>query len=353
VKILVLPGDGIGPEICAATVRVLEHVDQSFRLGLQLEQREIGLATLRSEGTTAPQAVLDEAAAADGVLLGPISHADYPPPAEGGVNISAALRIGLDLYANIRPSRSRAGLDSMGRAPVDLVVVRENTEGFYSDRNMFAGSGEFMPTADVALAVRKITVAGSRRIAEAAFELAARRRGRVTAVHKANVLRISDGLFLGEVRKVADRHADIAYDEQLVDSMAALLVRNPASFDVVLATNMFGDILSDLAAEVAGSLGLAGSINRGVTHCVAQAQHGSAPELTGKDVANPCALISSAAMLLDWYAHQGDGRERYASAAAAVQTAIDATLADTDGRTQDLGGGLGTRAFTAALCQRL
>jgi 3-isopropylmalate dehydrogenase len=241
----------------------------------------------------------------------------------------------------------------MGRAPVDLVVVRENTEGFYSDRNMFAGSGEFMPTADVALAVRKITVAGSRRIAEAAFELAARRRGRVTAVHKANVLRISDGLFLGEVRKVAERHADIAYDEQLVDSMAALLVRNPASFDVVLATNMFGDILSDLAAEVAGSLGLAGSINRGVTHCVAQAQHGSAPELTGKDVANPCALISSAAMLLDWYAHQGDGRERYASAAAAVQTAIDATLADTDGRTQDLGGGLGTRAFTAALCQRL
>lgn len=278
-KILVLPGDGIGPDICAATVQVLEQVDTRFGLGLRFETREIGFAALRNQKTTAPQAVLDESAQADGVLLGPISHAEYPAPADGGVNVSAALRIGLDLHANIRPSRSRAGLGLAARAPVDLVIVRENTEGFYADRNMFAGSGEFMPTADVALAVRKITRQGSRRIAEAAFELATRRRGRVTAVHKANVLRLSDGLFLGEARKVAEQYGDVACYEQLVASMAALLVRNPDSFDVILATNMFGDILSDLAAELSGSLGLGGSINRGVTHCVAQAQHGSARAL--------------------------------------------------------------------------
>ncbi len=352
-KLLVLPGDGIGPEICAAAVRVLERVAERYGLGLEIEHREIGFSALERYGTTAPADTLDACAAAEGVILGPISHADYPSVAEGGVNVSASLRVGLDLYANIRPSRTRPGVGARQLAPMDLVIVRENTEGFYADRNMHSGAGEFMPTADVALAIRKITAQSSRRIAQAAFEIALRRRQKVTAVHKANVLRISDGLFLSEVRKVARDFPSVTYEEQLVDSMAALLVRDPELFDVVVTTNMFGDILSDLSAELSGGLGLGGSINRGEAHCLAQAQHGSAPELAGKDSANPCALISSVAMLLDWYASRAAGREGYAAASVAIDTAIDALLSDSQTRTRDLGGSLGTRAFAEAVCRQL
>jgi 3-isopropylmalate dehydrogenase len=352
-NLIVLPGDGIGPEISASAVRVLRRLDESYGLGLQIETREIGLTTLRAQGTTLPQGVLDSCARADGVVLGPISHADYPAREQGGINVSAALRLELDLYANIRPCRVRPGLSYSGREPLDLVIVRENTEGFYADRNMYEGSGELMPTPDVALAIRKITASASRRIAEAAFALARRRRGRVTAVHKSNVLRVSEGLFLGQVREVAGANPGVQYEEQLVDSMAALLVRKGSRFDVVVTTNMFGDILSDLASELAGGLGLGASINRGDAHCVAQAQHGSAPDLAGKDRANPCALIASAAMLLHWFSQREEGRERFAAAAAAVDAAVDAQLADRNGRTFDLGGKLGADEFTVALCARL
>jgi 3-isopropylmalate dehydrogenase len=194
---------------------------------------------LAREGSTCPPAVVEAARAADGVVLGPVSHNDYPPRAEGGINVSGELRIQLDLYVNIRPSRSRAGLPHYGRTPMDLVIVRENTEGFYSDRNMHWGVGEFMPTPDLALSVRKITAQGSRRIARAAFELAMRRpRRRVTAVHKANVIKVSEALFLREVRAVAAEYPDVSYDEQLVDSMAALLVRDARRYDVIVTTNM-------------------------------------------------------------------------------------------------------------------
>jgi isocitrate/isopropylmalate dehydrogenase len=228
---------------------------------------------------------------------------------------------------------------------MDLVIVRENTEGFYADRNMFMGPGEFMPEPDMALAIRKITAKGSRRIAQSAFELARTRRRKVTAVHKANVLRVSDGLFLSEVRKVAAVFPDVTYDEQLMDSMAALLVRDAARFDVVVATNMYGDILSDEAAELSGSLGLAGSINAGERHCMAQAQHGSAPDIAGQDLANPTSLMLSAAMLLDWLGAR-HGRANYVEAASAVDAAIDRLLAQAETRTKDVGGALGTRAFT-------
>lgn len=352
-RLLILPGDGIGPEISAATRQVLDSVDKRYSLGLAIEQRQIGLRALAAHGTTMPPEVLEAAKGADGVVLGPISHADYPPETEGGVNVSAALRVNLDLYANIRPSRSRPGISRLSLAPIDLVIVRENTEGFYADRNMFQGSGEFMPTADVALSVRKITASSSRRIARAAFEIARRRSRKVIAVHKANVLRVTDGLFLAEARKVAADFADVEYQEQLVDSMAALLVREPQRFDVIVTTNMFGDILSDLCAELAGSLGLGASINRGEGHCIAQAQHGSAPELTGKNAANPCALISSAAMLLDWYAKRAPGRERFAEAATAIDGAVDSVLANAATRTRDLGGTLGTRELTDALCSMI
>jgi isocitrate/isopropylmalate dehydrogenase len=254
------------------------------------------------------------------------------------------LRKRLDLYANIRPARSRAGIPPKCGTSIDLVIVRENTEGFYADRNMFLGSGEFMPTADVALSVRKITREGCMRIAQAAFELAMRRRKKVTAVHKANVLRVSETLFLDCVREVASRYPSVAREEIIVDAMAAYLIRDPARFDVVVTTNMFGDILSDQASEIAGGLGLAASINHGAEHGVAQAQHGSAPDIAGQDRANPTSLIGSSAMLLAWLGDRRKDNTLHA-AAAAIESALDRALASPDGRTGDLGGPLGTKAF--------
>jgi 3-isopropylmalate dehydrogenase len=202
-KIAVLPGDGIGPEIAAVAVSVLEAVNKKFSLGLRFESHEIGLASLKRSGSTFPGNVLAACRAADGIVIGPVSHLDYPPRAQGGANPSGDLRIALDLYANIRPGRSREGLQHWGRTPMDLVIVRENTEGFYADRNMHLGIGEFMPTPDLALSVRKITAQGSRRIARAAFELARTRRRKVTAVHKVKGLKGTEGLCLREGRDVA------------------------------------------------------------------------------------------------------------------------------------------------------
>jgi 3-isopropylmalate dehydrogenase len=349
-NLVVLPGDGIGPEITDATLRVLARVKQMLSLDLHFDVKRIGLESLRSDGTTITPAVLDACRRADGVILGPVSTADYPARDAGGINVSAELRIQLDLYANVRPSRTRRGLPHWGRTPMDLVIVRENTEGFYADRNMHRGVGEFMPTPDLALSMRKISAVASSRIARVAFELAAARKRHVTAVHKANVLGVSEGLFLREVRATAKGTPEIAYDEQLVDSMAALLVRDAERFDVVVTTNMFGDILSDEASELAGSLGLAASVNAGDRHCMAQAQHGSAPDIAGQNKANPTSLILSAAMLLDWL-----GRVRQqpalADAARIVESAVDMVLEQPATRTADLGGGLGTAAFAAELCK--
>jgi len=351
-RIVVIPGDGIGPEIVAATQRVLAAADRRFGLGLAFERQEAGFAALERAGSTFPRAVLERCRAADGVVLGPVSHARYPPRAEGGLNPSGELRIGLDIYANVRPSRTRAGIPHWSRTPMDLVIVRENTEGFYADRNMHAGPGEFMPTPDVALAVRKVTARGSRRVARVALALAAKRRRRLTIVHKRNVLRLSDAFFVAEVEAVAREFPGVAIDDQLVDSMAALLVRDPARFDVVVTTNMFGDILSDEAAELAGGLGLGASINAGDDHCMAQAQHGSAPDIAGRDVANPASLVLSAAMLLDWLATR-HGRPELDRAARAIEGATEALLADAATRTRDLGGTLGTAAFAQALAERI
>src|SRR3954463_3347552 len=302
----VMPGDGIGPEIMAATLQVLREVDRLVSLGLTFEEVPIGFPALKAHGSTLPDSSFEAGKRADGVILGPVSHNDYPPAAQGGLNPSGELRKRLDLFANIRPARSRGGFPPRCGVPVDLVIARENTEGFYADRSMFLGSGEFMPTPDLALSVRKITRAGSTRIAEAAFALARQRRNKVTAVHKANVLRVSDGLFLESVRAVAARFPAVDYEERIMDAMAALLVRDAGAFDVVVATNMFGDILSDLASEISGSLGLAASLNAGETHAMAQAQHGSAPDLAGQDRANPASLIGSAAMLLAWLGERRD-----------------------------------------------
>ena len=343
VKILVLPGDGIGPEITDATLAVLDRANAKFKLGLEWQLQDIGLTTLRTQGSTLPADVMAAAREAPGIILGPVSHLDYPERDQGGVNPSGELRVKLDLYANVRPAKSRLGVGLTGK-PVDLVIFRECTEGFYADRNMHAGMGEFMPTEDVALSIRKVTARQCRRIARVAFESAMKRRRKVTAVHKANVLRVSDGLFLREVRKVAKEFPLVELEERIVDAMAALLVRDPSRFDVIVTGNMFGDILSDEASELSGSLGMAGSIMAGDERCCAQAQHGSAPDIAGQDKANPTSLILSAVMLLEWLAarHQ---RPDLDQAARAIESAIDAALQDPATRTADLGGRLGTRAF--------
>jgi 3-isopropylmalate dehydrogenase len=351
VKILVLPGDGIGPEITAATLAVLDRANGLFKLGLEWQRDEVGLVPLGKEGTTLPPHIMDAARAADGVILGPLSTYEYPPHDKGGINASGAMRIELDLYANVRPARSRLGVGLTGK-PVDLVIYRENTEGFYADRNMHLGLGEFMPTEDMALAVRRVTAKCCNRIARRAFEAATERRKKVTAVHKANVFRISDGLFLREVRKVAQDFPGVQLEEVIVDAMAALILRDPMRFDVIVTENMYGDILSDEASELSGGLGLAGSINAGDDFCVAQAQHGSAPDIAGKDKANPTSLILSAAMLLDWIGAR-HGNAGLSAAARRIDAAVDAALGNPATRTADLGGTLGTQAFARAVAARL
>ncbi len=342
-RILVMAGDGIGEEITEATLEVLRAAGKRFGLGLEFEEAEIGLKALAKHGTTMPEGVLERARASDGIILGPISHLDYPAPEEGGVNISGVVRTKLDLYANVRPARTRPGLPAKG-GDFDLVIMREATEGFYPDRNMFAGRAEFMPDADTALSIRKISRRASERIARRAYELAMKRRRKVTLIHKANTFRLSDGLFLEACHAVAKEFPEVETDEVIVDAMAALLVRHPERYDVICATNFHADILSDLASELSGSLGLAGSVNAGDELCCAQAQHGSAPDIAGQDKANPSSLILSAAMLLDWVADKR-GLAAYGEAARAIDTAVDAALAKSETRTPDLGGALGCRAF--------
>jgi 3-isopropylmalate dehydrogenase len=353
-KFLVLPGDGIGPEIVAAAIQVLQAADRRFGLGIHLDHEEVGFTSLEKHGTTLREETLQKARGYDGIVLGTQSHADYPAPEKGGRNISAAFRVQLDLYANVRPARTREFLPSNMKPGkrMDLVIMREATEGFYPDRNMSRGWGEMMPSPDMALSVRKITRHCSERIARRAFELAMTRRRKVTAIHKANSFHMTDGLFLECARKVAAEFPQVAFEDLLVDASTAHLVRNPERFDVLVAENFYGDILSDLASELSGSLGLAGSVMAGDELCCAQAQHGSAPDIAGQDKANPVSMILSVAMLLEWLGDKR-GQAAFQQAGRAMHAAVEATLANPETRTADIGGHIGTRAFTAAVVAAL
>ncbi len=349
-KILLLPGDGIGPEIVATAERCLDALGQKYGLGIEFETRDVGLPALEKHGCTLPVGLIDHARTMDAIVLGPVDTAIYPPADRGGVNPSAAFRRTLNLYANIRPSRSRPGVPALRQ--MDLVIVRENTEGFYADRTMFAGTGEFMPTPDLALAVRKITRQNSDRVVRAACQIARTRRKRLTIVHKGNVLKLSDGLFREAALAAAADYPDVEVEEVLVDAMASLLVREPDAFDVIVTTNMFGDILSNQAAELSGGLGLGASINAGDGIAIAQASHGAAPDIAGTDAANPSAIIESCAMLFDWMG-QRNGENVLIEAGAALARSVDEALVAAETRTPDLGGTLGTRAFGDAVAKRI
>lgn len=349
-KFMVLPCDGIGPEIIDAAIQVFKTADERFNLGVEFDYEALGFESLRLYGTTFRDELLVKAKNYDGVILGTQSHADYPPPEKGGRNVSAGFRIGLDLYANVRPARTRPFLESNMKPgkTMDLVIMREATEGFYPDRNMTRGWGEVMPSPDMALSTRKITRHCSERIARKSFELAMTRRKKVTAIHKANSFHMTDGLFLESVRNVARNFPEVQLEELLVDAATAHLIRTPESFDVLVATNFYGDILSDMCGELTGSLGLAGSIMANDDLCCAQAQHGSAPTLAGKDIANPTSMILSVAMLAQWVGDR-QGNPAMRQAGDAMTAAVDVVLANPATRTRDLGGSIGCRAFAEAV----
>jgi 3-isopropylmalate dehydrogenase len=351
VRIVVMPGDDIGPEITQASLGVVRKADARFALGLAFENVEVGMASYRRNGDTLTAAALEAAATADGVILGPCGMSQYPPREKGGTNVPGTVRKRLDLFANLRPARWRRGVPN-SREGLDVLIVRENTEGFYADRNMHLGLAEFMPTPDVALSVRRITRRGSQRIARVAFDHAARRKKRVAVVGKRHVLQMGDGIFVGEAEKLAAANPQVELREVDVDAMAADLIMRPESYDVILTTNMFGDILSNEAVALSGGLGLAAALNVGERHAVANAGHGSAPDLAGRNIANPAGLILSCAMLLEWL---GVRRSAPAclEAASAIAAAVDHVLEDPAKRTRDLGGNGSTSAFAEAVAQAL
>lgn len=349
-KIVVLPGDGIGPETMAVTVDVLEAASVRFGLNLELIHDIAGHESLKKHGATVTPELLETVKEADGLMLGPMATYDFKDEAKGEINPSKFFRKSLDLFANIRPSRTYAGVKTITSA-FDLVVVRENTEGFYADRNVESGSSEILVTPDVAISLRRITRECCERIARSAFEIAMQRRKHLTLVHKHNVLKVTDGMFLDACHRVALDFPGVTVDDFIVDAMMAHVVRAPNRFDVIVTTNMFGDILSDLTAELSGSLGLGGSLNAGLNHAMGQAAHGSAPDIAGQDIANPFSLITSAAMLLSWHA-QRSGQESYLHASRAIENAITACIAAGES-TLDIGGKLGTKTTGQAVVNRL
>ena len=345
---LMLPGDGIGPEIIESAETVLQRLISIYELPVQISHGVIGLKALAQTGTTMPPDVEQCMRAADMIVLGPLDTMAYVPD-EGGINVSAFCRTELGMFANLRPCVS---LNSSALKSMDLLIVREASEGFYADRNMYRGLGEMQLTEDVAISVRKITRQQSERIARIAFEAARERRSHVTAVHKANNFRITDGLFLEAARAVATEFPDVILSDQLVDSMAALLVRQPEVFDVILTTNLFGDILSDLASELSGSLGIGGGLLAGTHQCAAQAQHGSAPDIAGTGRANPLSILRSLALMLEWISiNRGIDQCKHAS--IVLETAIRTLVVDRLILTPDLGGTASCQEVTSAILSSL
>jgi 3-isopropylmalate dehydrogenase len=353
ITIAVLAGDDIGPEVVDATVAVLDQAASARGIPITWERLPVGLAAVDEYGSTLPDRTIERLREIPGWILGPVSHRDYPLGDQRYRNPSGYLRKNFELYANLRPSRGWAGVPAV-HPDLDLVIVRENTEGFYADRNMLDGNGELRPDEDTVISVRLVTRRASVRVARQAFELARSRdkKKTVTAVHKANVLRRGDGLFLACCREVAADYPDVNFDDYLVDAFAMRLILRPDAHDVVVTTNMFGDILSDEAAGLVGGLGLAPGLNTGDDHAMAQAVHGSAPDISGRGIANPTAEILSGAMLLDWLGRTR-GPEVLSAAARDIERAVGVALAEGGKLTPDLGGKAGTTQLTEAIIAAL
>ena len=346
-KIGVLEGDDIGHEIVPAAVEVARAAARKFGVSIDWRPLPIGRRALDTHGSTLPKETLEALPTLDGWILGPIGHRAYPKVPEA-INPHPILRKQFDLFANVRPTRSYPDIGCLHQ-DVDLIIVRENNEGFQPDRNMFMGSGEFRPTDDITLSVRVITRKASYRVAKAALELARHRRKHMTFVHKDTVFKLGCGMFVEECRRAAAEYPDVLVDDVIVDTFAMRLVRDPQSFDVVVTTNMFGDILSDEAAGIVGGLGMAPGLCIGAgRHAMAQATHGSAPDIAGRGIANPYAMIESTRMLIEWLGHDR-GIAPAVEAAGAMSRAMTAALGDPAARTGDIRGTGNTRAMTEAV----
>ena len=330
--IAVIRGDGIGPEIVDSVLRVLD----ALKLGLNYEFVEAGMAAQQSVGELLPQATLDAISRHKVALKGPLTT----PIGGGFSSLNVELRKHFDLFANVRPAITFPGTKARYEN-IDIITVRENTEGAYgSEGQTISEDGEH------AQSLIRNSRHGCERIVRYAFELARKqRRRKVTAVHKANIMKTTSGIFLKAARDVSRDYSDIAFNEMIIDNTCMQLVMNPHQFDVIVTTNLFGDIISDLCAGLVGGLGLAPGANIGTDVAIFEAVHGSAPDIAGKGVANPCALLLGAAQMLSHLGHEDQ--------AVRVREAIRATLAAQDRLTPDLGGSGTTTSFTDALVQRV
>jgi isocitrate dehydrogenase (NAD+) len=325
--ITLIPGDGIGPEVTEAVLRILAVAG----LTIEWDRQEAGVVAFERHRTALPAELIDSVTRTKVALKGPVTT----PIGEGFTSVNVGLRKALDLYANLRPVWSIPGVPSR-YSGIDLVIVRENTEDLYSGLEH-----EVVPGVIESLKI--ISERASRRIVEFAFKYA-RERGRrkVTSVHKANIMKLGDGLFLRTARDVARQHTDITYDEKIVDATCMHLVMRPEAFDVLVMPNLYGDIVSDLCAGLVGGLGVVPGANLGTTTAVFEAVHGSAPDIAGKNMANPTALLLSALLMLE---HIGE-----AEAAGRIRSAIYGVLGAGKVRTHDMGGSASTTEFTAAVC---
>jgi isocitrate dehydrogenase (NAD+) len=330
--IVLIPGDGIGPEVTLAVQRVLAAAGAPLRW----TEKRAGLAALE-DGKVLPAATVDAISRYGVALKGPCTT----PVGEGFTSVNVQLRKRLNLYAAVRPVRSLEGVATRF-AGVDLVIIRENTEGLYS-------GAENRVTDDVVISIKVATQTACMRIARWAFDYARRRhRRKVSVFHKANIMKLTDGLFLNCARKVhTDEYADVEYGEAIIDAGCMKLVQDPAQFDILLLENLYGDVVSDLCAGLVGGLGVVPGANLGDEHAVFEAVHGSAPDIAGKGIANPLALLMSAVMMLNYLAEKR-GDADCGAAAAAIKAAYDRALREGQ-KTRDLGGKLGTGEFADAV----
>ena len=334
-KIGILLGDDIGLEVVPEAVKVMKAAAAKTGLAIEWQPLPLGKLAHESHGHTMPESTVEALKGVDGWLQGPIGHNAYPRHDPTWIN--PPLRKKFELFASVKPVKSYPNLPSVHK-DVDIVFLREVTEGMQSSSVVFAGSGEFRPNDEISIGMRVVTRKGANRVAREAFEIARTRpRKTVTSVHKEPVYRLVCGMFAEECRKVAQAYPDCKLTEVLVDGFAMKLVMNPQQYDVVVTTNQFGDILTDEGAGIVGGLGLAPGLCVGESQAMAQATHGSAPDIAGKGIANPYAMIMSGKMLLEWLGRKR-GEPKAVAAAALIDRAMDQVIAQAKHLTGDLGG---------------
>lgn len=353
-KIGSLKGDDIGLEVVPVAIQVLNTAIKKYKeVTIDWSDLPVGYSSYLKNGETLPKSTLEKLYNLDGWILGPIGHMAYPKDDPKAINPHPILRKKFDLVSNIRPAKSYPNIPSLHQ-DVDIIIVRENNEGFQPDRNMFKGIGEFMPTSDMALSVRVITKRNSKMVAKTAFELARQRNNKkmVTAIHKNTVFKLGCGLFVDSCIEVSKEYPDMEFNNMVVDTFAMNMVMHPQKFDVVVTTNMFGDILSDEAAGLVGGLGMAPGLCVGPEFVMAQATHGSAPDIAGKHIANPYAMIMSAQMMLSWL---GNKKKDYKTIQASkdIELGINKILSEKKYITPDLGGTSGTEEMGKAICEAI